>query len=252
MSEAVRLVPLDPPTMVVPRTALVVGSSDDRTVRIPAPAFVIEHRDGLVMFDAGLAPEAATDAGAAYGGRAERLQLRFTPDQRVDHQLRVAGYQPSEVSHVVLSHLHFDHAGGAHLFPAARVLLGAGELAYARSGADYYRAEDVERVARGATRELAADTDLFGDGSVVVLWTPGHTPGHLSMLVRVPGGRYLLAGDAMHSRCALDDASPFPHDHDQTAARASIRRIAAMGDELGAAIWVSHDPDDWARWSPTC
>jgi N-acyl homoserine lactone hydrolase len=239
--------------MVVPRSALIAGSADDRTVRIPAPSFLVEHRDGLVLFDAGLAPEAATDPRGVYGERADRLQLRYAPEQRVDRQVRAAGHQPEDVIVVVLSHLHFDHAGSAHLFPAAQVLVGAGELAHGQAGADsYYRAEDVDRVAGCRPVELAADTDLFRDGSVVVLRTPGHTPGHLSLLVRLPDRSYLLTGDAVHTGSALHTESPFPHDHDAVAAIASIQRIKELSNETGAAIWVSHDPDDWARWAPTC
>lgn len=239
--------------MVVPRSALVVGSADDGTVRIPAPSFLVEHPDGLVLFDAGLAPEAAADAGSVYGERADRLQLRYAPEHRLDRQVRAAGHQPEDVTIVVLSHLHFDHAGSAHLFPAAQVLVGAGELAYAQVGTDtYYRAEDVDRVAACHPGELAADTDLFGDGSIVVLRTPGHTPGHLGLLVRLPDRCYLLTGDAVHTRSALQTESPFPHDHDAVAAIASIRRVKELANESGAAIWVSHDPDDWARWARSC
>jgi N-acyl homoserine lactone hydrolase len=239
--------------MVVPRSALVVSAVDDGTVRIPAPAFLVEHRDGIVLFDAGLAPEAAADPRRVYGERADRLQLRYAPEQRVDRQVHAAGHQPEDVTVVVLSHLHFDHAGSAHLFPAAQVLVGAGELAHARAGADSYcRAEDVARVAGCRPNEVAADTDLFGDGSVVVLRTPGHTPGHLSLLVRLPDRAYLLTGDAVHTRSALISESPFPHDDDPVAAVASIRRVKELANESGAAIWVSHDPDDWARWARSC
>jgi N-acyl homoserine lactone hydrolase len=251
VGKAIRLYPLDPPTLVVRASAVVSGSADDRQVRIPVPAFVVEHADGVLLFDAGLAPEAAADPVAEYGERAQRMQLRFTPLQRVDSQIRAAGHRPEDVTHVVLSHLHFDHAGGAHLFPAADVLLGPGELAYARAGGGgYCRAEDVRRVESCRARELAAgDTDLFGDGSVIAMWTPGHTPGSLSLLVQLPHRTWLLAGDVVHLRSALVSESTFPHDHDPAAALASIRRIKAVAERAQASIWVSHDPDDWSQFS---
>jgi len=120
LSTALRLTALDAPTLVVRRSSLVLGSADGGEIRIPAPAFLIEHRDGLVLFDAGLAPEAAVDPRGEYGERAERLQLRFTADQQVDRQVLAAGYRLSDVTHVVLSHLHFDHAGCAHAFPSRK------------------------------------------------------------------------------------------------------------------------------------
>ena len=251
MSTARRLRAFDPATLVVRRSSLVVGSADTSEIRVPAPAFLIEHPDGLVLFDAGLAPEAVADPRGEYGERAERLQLRFTTDQRVDRQVIAAGYRLSDVTCVVLSHLHFDHAGCAHAFPSAQVVLGDGELVHARSGADKYtRSFDVSRVAAGTVVELAQDRDLFGDGSVVVLRSPGHTPGHLSLLVRLPDRAYVLAGDALHAREALALETPFPGDHDPAEAIRSIRRIKAVADEHRADIWISHDPTDWDRLRP--
>jgi N-acyl homoserine lactone hydrolase len=249
---ALRLYPLDPPTFVVRPSAVVSGSADDRPIRVPIPAFVVEHAHGLLLFDAGLAPEAAADPIAEYGERAQRMELHFTPRHRVDSQIRAAGHRPEDVTHVVLSHLHFDHVGGAHLFPAADVLLGPGELAHAKSGHDNYcRAADVRRVESRRARELDdGDTDLFGDGSVVALTTPGHTPGSLSLLVRLPHRTWLLAGDVVHLRSALTSESPFPHDHDPAAAIASIRRVKAVAEQAQASVWISHDPDDWSQLRP--
>ena len=101
-------------------------------------------------------------------------------------------------AYVVLSHLHFDHAGCAHAFPSAQVVLGDGELAHARSGADKYaRSVDVSRVAAGTVVELVADGDLFGDGSVVALRTPGPYTGS-SERARAPAG----PGLSPHRGCA--------------------------------------------------
>ena len=251
MSTARRLRAFDAPTLVVRRSSLVVGSADASEVRVPAPAFVIEHPEGLVLFDAGLAPEAVADPRGEYGERAERLQLRFTADQRVDRQVLAVGYALTDVTHIVLSHLHFDHAGCAHAFPSAQVVLGDGELAHARSGADkYIRSVDVSRVAAGTVVELAEDGDLFGDGSVVALRTPGHTPGHLSLLVRLPDRVYVLTGDAVHAREALASEMPFPGDHDPAETIRSIRRIKAVAEEHRADIWINHDPTDWDRLRP--
>jgi N-acyl homoserine lactone hydrolase len=251
LSTARRLRALDAPTLVVRRSSLVIGSTDASEIRVPAPAFLIEHRDGLVLFDAGLAPEAVADPSGEYGERAERLRLRFTADQRVDRQVLAAGYRLADVTHVVLSHLHFDHAGGAHAFPDARVVLGDGELAHARSGGDKYtRPVDVARVAAGTVVELADDGDLFGDESMIALRTPGHTPGHLSLLVRLPDRAYVLTGDALHTREALASETPFPGDHDPTETIRSIRRIKSVADEHRADIWINHEPTDWDRLRP--
>jgi glyoxylase-like metal-dependent hydrolase (beta-lactamase superfamily II) len=242
VTTATRLRVLSAATMRVPRSALVAGWPADEFVRIPVPAFLIEHPAGVLLFDAGLAPEAATDPAGAYGERAERLDLRYEPAQRLDALVSSAGYAPTDVDAVVVSHLHFDHAGSAHLFAGASLILGAGELAHARNGADpYCRAVDVERIAGSPIIESAEDTDLFGDGAVTILRTPGHTPGHLSLLVQLAGRSWLLAGDAVHARAALADGRPCPSDADPAAALESARRVVEIADEHGATVWVSHD-----------
>lgn len=229
--------------MEVRRSGLVAGSEEDGLVRIPAPSFLIEHRDGAVLFDASLAPEAAGDPYAEYGERAARSQVEFTAEQRLDRQVAAAGLAVGDVDTVVLSHLHFDHAGSAHLFTSARLLLGAGELVHARSGSDRYcRAVDVERVARCAPTEVDGDVDVFGDGSVIVFPTPGHTPGHVSLLVRLPRRSCLLTGDAVHTREALLSERPFPGDADPRLAVESIRRLKRRALDAEATICVSHSP----------
>ena len=252
LSAAQRLRALDAPTVVVPRSALVAGATDAGLIRIPIPAFLIEHRDGIVLFDTGLAPEAAADPRGTYGDRADRLQLRFAENQRVDRQVLAAGYRPTEVTHVVLSHLHFDHAGGTHAFPAARVMVGAGELGHARSGADHYcRAVDVSRVA-------ACDTRRAHLGHRPVRRRLRRRAGHArpyawsSQPARAAAGSgLLLTGDAVHSRRAAPRRGAVPRLTTIRPRRSrSIRRIKSLADRSGADIWINHEPADWARLRP--
>jgi glyoxylase-like metal-dependent hydrolase (beta-lactamase superfamily II) len=241
---------LDGPQLTVPRASLVAGpdwAARPELVTIPVPVFLVEHRAGLVLFDTGLAPEAAEDPAAALGEAASRARLRFTPGQRADRQLRAYGFAPRDITHVVVSHLHFDHAGGLGLFPGATWLLGRGELAAARTpGHRYYRAEDTRRAGAGRITEVhAAEHDLFGDGSVVLLRTPGHTAGSLSMLVVLGHRAVILAGDAVHHRDAFDRELAFPRDQDPRAAVASIRRLKRIARRSGASVLISHHADNW-------
>lgn len=220
-------------------------------VTIPSPCYLIEHERGLVLFDTGLTPDAVGDPVKVFGALAEEVGMTLTEDQCVDNQIRALGLRPEQVTHVVASHVHLDHSGGLRLFPDARFYAGAGELPYAfwplPAGAGLYRSADIE-----ATRgfrwdaELSEDHDLFGDGSVVVLRTPGHTPGHSSLLVRLTHRSFILTGDAVHLRTALEADLPMPSDHDTAASVASIRRLRRLRDSLEATVWISHDPEDWA------
>lgn len=229
-----------------------VAHGGDAAPRIPMPVYLVEHTNGLVLFDAGLDPDHVGDPAGAYGEIAERIRIRFDEPQSIDYQLDRLGFAASDVGTVVVSHLHFDHAGALRRFPHATTYIGAGELAYARAperfASTWYRREDFGDHLDIDWHEIGADTDVFGDGAVTVLALPGHTPGSLGLLVRLPGRRIVLTGDAVHTRGAFDTELHYPGDVDSLAARASLRRLATLARDQAADIWICHDPDDWAAF----
>jgi glyoxylase-like metal-dependent hydrolase (beta-lactamase superfamily II) len=93
--------------------------------------------------------------------------------------------------------------------------------------------------------ELDRDLDLFGDGALQFLYTPGHTPGECSLLVNFPNRTYLLTGDTVHLRAAIDQEATMPLDTDPIASVKSIKIIKAIRDMQGATVWITHDPEDW-------
>jgi glyoxylase-like metal-dependent hydrolase (beta-lactamase superfamily II) len=115
---------LDGPWLTIRRDELLDGASPD-PVRIPVPSFLVEHDDGLVLIDSGFDPAAVADPVATYGEVGH--QIEFSADQRVDAQLAARGFRTGDVTHVVVSHVHFDHTGGLKLFGHARFLLGRGD-----------------------------------------------------------------------------------------------------------------------------
>lgn len=242
-----RLWALDGARLTMDRAEMLDGA-EPGPVTLVVPSFLIEHDDGLVLLDTGLAPEAAEDPEAAYGeiGR----QIAFTPDLRVDRQLEALGFTTSDVTHVVVSHVHFDHTGGLRLFPRARLLLGAGDRSAVDDpgASEIARAEDLAPARDFAWTFVDGDLDLFGDRSVVMLAMPGHTPGNTSLVVRLPHRSLLLTGDTAHLRSAVETPAPMGADTDPDAAVASLHRVRAVADERGAEVWVAHDPADWARF----
>lgn len=253
---AKRLWALDAPTLTVDKSLLMVGGSGQCTV--PLPAFLIEHPKGLVLFDTGLAPQAATDPESVYGELAHHFDMSFSVDLTLDAQLKQLGYKMSDIKYVVASHTHFDHTGGLYLFPEAQFFVGEGDIQYCfwpdPAGAGFFRPADIEPTRGYNWREIPkCDHDIFGDGSLVILWTPGHTPGELSLLVRLPGRNFILTGDTVHLREQLENAHPMGTDYNTYEAVRSIRRLQMLRDSADATIWISHDPDDWAEFKPlTC
>lgn len=255
---AKRMWALDCPTLTVDANTLMYGLSGKLT--IPMPSFLIEHPRGLVLFDTGIAPEAIDDPVALYGQElADGLGISGTEDQKIDKQIEALGYKLSDVTHVVSSHLHFDHNGGHHLFPDAKFYVGQGELEFAHwpapIGAFCYREDQLARIRNFDWRVVpGVDVDLFGDGSLVLLHMPGHTPGELSLKVRLASRTFLLTGDAVHLRAALELEYHFPIDWDTRVALNTLQRIKRIRESEDATVWITHDPDDWAehKHAPAC
>jgi glyoxylase-like metal-dependent hydrolase (beta-lactamase superfamily II) len=252
MSQATKLIALDGATISMKERHLMMGGSD-RVIDIPIPSFLIEHPKGLVLFDTGCAPEVATDPEGYWGPATKFLRnIRYTPDQVVDRQIKLHGYRPEDVKFVVVSHLHLDHSGGMKLFPQAQLITFKGELPYAywpdRKARNGFILADLLPTRGFDWRELTEDADLFGDGSVNIIKTAGHTPGECSLKVRLKRGNVILTGDTIHIRPQLETLAAMDSDYDIGEASASIRRLRDMQDSGEAALWISHDPDDWKRY----
>ncbi len=248
-TEARRLWALPGAEITLARALLIEGGSGE-AVTIPAPCFLIEHREGLVLFDTGLSPAAAGDPIAYYPELAGLVGVRFPRERAVDAGIRSLGFCPEAVRHVVLSHAHLDHTGGLRLFRQARVHIFLGEIGYASNAPDdqghLYRTADLEGVEQKHWREYDDDADLFGDGSLVFLKTPGHTVGEGSLLVRLPTRNLILTGDTVHLREALEREAPMPLDLDTQEAVRSIQRLKRLSLEHDAEIWINHDRETWA------
>ena len=224
----------------------------DAAPRIPFPVYLIEHDDGLVLYDSGLDPDHAGDPAGAYGELAERIRIDFGERHLIEPQLERLGFALRDVYTVIASHLHFDHAGALKQFPHARTFLGAGEMAYAsapeRFASTWFRTVDFDERHGIDWHELAGDHDVFGDGALTVLHLPGHTPGSLGALVRLPGSTYILSGDAVHTRSAYESEIHYHGDVDSVSARASLRKLSRVASGCAADLWICHDPDDWERY----
>ena len=244
-----RLWALDGPRLTMDRAELLDGA-EPGPVRLVVPAFLVEHDDGLLLLDAGLDPRAASDADGAvatFGDIGHRIE--YAPRQRVDRQIEALGFATADVTHVVLSHAHFDHTGGLRLFPDATFLVGTGDRPSVRGEEDEIaRPEDLAPARDFTWTFLDGDHDVFGDGAVVVLAMPGHTPGNTSLLVRLPRRTILLTADTAHLRGALRTGAPMSADTDKAAAARSLARLGEVAAREGAEVWVGHDPDDWERF----
>lgn len=250
MATAKRLWPLGGATITLDLGLILLGGSGK--VSLPIPCFLIQHDRGLVLFDTGIAPDAWDDPRAVYGPLVDVFGIDCPPENTLVRQLERCGFTPADVTHVVVSHSHFDHTGGMYLFPEAEMYMSEEDLRYAywpdKPYQGFFRREDLDLTRGFSWNPLSADLDLFGDGSIQILRTPGHTHGELSLLVRLPSRSFLLTADAVHLRANLETGMPCPVDLDSVTAMRSIERIRQVSNSIGADIWVMHDPEDWAQY----
>jgi N-acyl homoserine lactone hydrolase len=214
------------------------GESLGRKVRFPIPIYLIEVGEERILVDTGLHPGAAADAGAHYAGAENMRNFRLEQEVGLADQVDLA-----TLTGVVMTHLHFDHAGGLDLLPeAVPVYLQRREWeAAADPGSvakNFFLPRDYEGVADQVVL-VDGDHDLLGDGSVELLSTPGHTPGHQSVRA---GKRLVIGGDVTHFAAGLDDHR-FPlFADDPDDQQASAERLRALRD-AGATVRPGHDPE---------
>jgi len=213
------------------------GDDMDRTVRFPVPAYVVETETERILIDTGLNPAAIADP-AAYYERPDIFAVSVLEQERsVAEQLDV-----QTLTRVVLTHLHWDHVGGLPLIPASvPVVVQRSEWAAGHDDAAVQRNFFLTRDYAGGGREVIlidGDHDLLGDGSIELLLTPGHTPGHQSIRI----GEIVLGIDVVHLASGLDDHRfpVFADDHEEQGR--SAERLRAMRDS-GLTVIPGHDPE---------
>ena len=251
-ADGMKLWQLSSGTLTLDKSGLTAGKDIGKMITVPVAMYVIQHPRGLVVFDTGNSANVSGDGCNAYWG--EGLCKAITPkqsrDEVIDRQLEKLGFKVDDVKYVIYSHFHLDHAGNIELFPKATHVAQKKELQFAwwpekwYSGA--YVMKDYDETRNFNFLELAGDFDLFGDGTIQVLSTPGHTAGHQSVMVKLPKtGALVLTGDAVYTTeneqgvaagLALNLNDSF----------ASTARLKMLRDATGGQLWFSHDPAQFA------
>jgi glyoxylase-like metal-dependent hydrolase (beta-lactamase superfamily II) len=208
-----------------------------------ANCYLIRHAKGLMMWDAGINDNVATMPQGFQRGK-------LSPRYRLPKPLRVAlaeiSVDPAKVEHVAFSHTHGDHIGNANLFTGATLYIQQAEydVAFGRDAATKWNFEvtSYDKLRANKTVKLNGDHDVFGDGSVVLIATPGHTPGHQSLLVRLPKtGPVILSGDMVHLQDNWVHRRVPSFNFDREQSLKSMEKIAGIMEKTGAKLWINHD-----------
>ncbi len=234
------------------------------TGRLPINVYVIDHRDGLVLFDTGQDRRSVTDAGyfprglAGWGFR-RLAEFGIGEDDTLAARLTALGRDPGEVAVAVLSHLHQDHIGGISELPNARLLVSRTEwdsldgphpelegllVEHLRGPGLNWEPIDLGETLDAEVAPFTAGHDVFGDGTVLLLPTPGHTAGSISMLVRRPGRPPLLmVGDLTYDEARMG-AGVIPGGGGAAQLRATSAMVGHLRERHpDLVVLAAHDPN---------
>jgi len=219
------------------------GDYDGKAGAIATPCFVILHPKGTLLWDTGLGDQLANKKdGVENGG------IHMTVPVKLIEQLKTLGLTPKDVTYVAFSHLHFDHTGNANLFPEATWILSQAELNWATSNPtpSAVSAESFSSYKSAKTKMIDGDYDVFGDGSVRILRTPGHTPGHECLELRLrKSGTVILSGDLYHLRENYEHRRVPDFNYNRADTLASMDRIEKIVQGTKARLIVQHDLGDF-------
>ena len=217
-------------------TSYFIGGEEGKT-KVPACVFLIDHPNGFTLFDTGFSDR--------FVGLQKGLgKIVDMPEEHpIADRLRALDVDPSDIQWIVNSHLHLDHAGGNHLLPNATIVIQDSEWEFGFSGKDSaYATEDFDT--GQPVKRITGEHDLYGDGSVILFPTPGHTPGHQSARVLTATGEAVLAGDCCNFRRSLDEMRLPDQVYNADHYRGSLSKLSDLR-RAGAKIFFGHDPDFW-------
>jgi N-acyl homoserine lactone hydrolase len=196
--------------------------------------YLIKHARGWVLFDTGVGDHIVKlpdgqKSGAGY----------WTVKKTVESQLAEIGLKPADVNYVVLSHSHGDHVGNLKLFPQSTLVVQKAEW-------DWKPPVGVPLPQSGMKAITPdGDHDLFGDGSVTVIATHGHSPGHQNLLVRLPKtGAIMFTGDSVHTKTNWDSGRVPQRNFNVPQSLQALERMRTVLKEAKAELWIGHEPSE--------
>ncbi|MGB7588546.1 MAG: N-acyl homoserine lactonase family protein [Solirubrobacterales bacterium] len=235
------------------------------TVAVPVPAFLVRHPSaGAIAIDTGLHPSVATDPKQNLGGLLNRFgKPQLAAGEDMPAQLRKRGLDPGEIPLVVMTHMHIDHTSGISEFPHSTFIVSEKEweaatigrrptlYGYRHAHYDYafdYRTIDFDRGGIDSYSSFGRTFDLFGDGSLRLAYTPGHSAGHMSVIAHLKDRDFVIGGDAVYTIGQLDDAPLALRPFDAHNYRRSLQELKLFHREFpNAIVTPGHDSEFYER-----
>jgi len=227
---------------------LTAGRHMGEMVQVPIPMYLVEVEGKRVLIDTGMTPGCAEDPDKTWGAVAKVYKPIMTKDNTAVSQLEKIGIDPGDIDYVIQTHLHLDHAGSTQYFKNAEVLVQLSELRYcfwpdSFQKAAYIKGDiiipDINYV------PIEGQKALFG-GRIEIVPTPGHTPGHQSVVIRLPEtGTVILTGDSVYMRENIEENVLPGLGYNPVDTLKSMQRLREIAEEEDGQIWYGHDPEFW-------
>ena len=211
-------------------------------MRAPVPSYLIDHPKGRALFDTGMGVRFRREQGNALP--ADKFGLEWFEGMDIATRLKSIDVDPASINWIINSHLHIDHCGGNAHLPNATMIVQSSEYEAAQNCDQplLYSPEDYDT--GQPVKTVSGEHDLFGDGTVRIIPTFGHTPGHQSVIVKLAGGEVLLAGDCCYTERNLDVMVLPKATNDMEQGMETYRRLDALRKK-GTHILFGHDGLQW-------
>src|ERR1700678_3126724 len=210
------------------------GVNEGKSMDFVDNCYLIKHSQGWFLWDTGIT-DAVPDMPNGLAP-ADPKAVTWHRPKKLASQLEQLGVKPSDIKAMAISHTHPDHIGNVEMFPNAMLYVQKSEYEWpGANNAPRFKPEHP-------VTKLEGDRDIFGDGSLVVLSTPGHTPGHQSLLVKLPKtGEVVLSGDAVHFKSNWENRGVPANNFSKEQTLASMQKIADHLAQDKAQLWINHD-----------
>ena len=210
------------------------GVNEGKSMDFVDNCYLIKHAQGWFLWDTGI-PDAvaAMPNGLA---PADPKAVFWRRPKTLAAQLDQLGVKPSDIQAMAVSHTHPDHIGNVEMFPTTMLYVQKAEYDWpGANNAPRFKLEHPVTLLEG-------DRDVFGDGSLTILSTPGHTPGHQSLLVKLPNtGAIVLSGDAVHFKSNWENRGVPVNNFSKEQTLASMQKISETLTKENAQLWINHD-----------
>jgi len=230
----------------IDRSILLTAVDMGKKVKAPVYSILLLHSEGPILIDTGLNPDGLTDPERAWGPRAKLIQPELTKADDIRERLKELNLNISDIKTVILTHLHWDHTGGLRFFTHCPVIIQKTEYRFAFNPDSFVSSQYMQNHIPFSLDYHILEGDQIIVPGISVIRTPGHTPGHQSILVRLASGAsYILSGDAISVEENLTLKIPSSNSWNAQQAMESIYRLEHLSYLLEAKIIHSHDLVSW-------